>query len=224
VIASFLLVGEQPYAAMMVASVKAVHDCKVVQMSDLRTPAVAGVDEVVRMPFRIPLMLYRLRHLASYKHDEMLILDTDVICKEPIDDVLEQDFDIALTMRDAGEMYDGDGKDVGGGMPFNTGVMISRSADFWAECHNWLSGESAELQNWYGDQRAVFEVTQRGHYRTLCMPCSEFNWAPSHRHDSSPARFWHYKGAVRKKWIPSGYSSDSTSGKPLPITCSASPS
>ena len=76
-IASFLLVGEQSHAAQMVASVKEVHGCDVVQMSDLKTPKVDGVDEVVRQPFKIPLMLYRLRHLAAAQADDMLVLDTD---------------------------------------------------------------------------------------------------------------------------------------------------
>ena len=203
-IASFLLVGSQPYASEMVASLKAVHGCPVVQMSDLKTPKVEGVDEVVRLPFRVPLMLYRLRHLASYPHDEMLIVDTDVIAKAKVDDIWSQEFDIALTVREQGELYNGDGKDIGGRMDFNTGVMFSRSQDFWVECHSWLAGESDGLQRWYGDQRAVFEVSARGHYNLLCLPCSEFNWAPRSRQDSSGARFWHYKGGIRKKWMP-GY-------------------
>jgi len=203
-IASFLLVGEQPYAETMVRSIKDVHGCKVVQMSDLRTPAVPGVDEVVRIPFKVPLMLYRLKHLASYRHDEMLIVDTDVVAKKPIDDILQFDFDVALTLRDYGELFTGDGTDVSSTMPFNTGVMISRTTEFWAECFNWLAAESPELQRWYGDQRAVFEVTERGGYHVLALPCAEFNWAPNSRTDTSEARFWHYKGGIRKKWM-AGY-------------------
>lgn len=201
-IASFLLVGEQPYAAAMVESLKAVHGCTVVQMSDLKTPKVHGVDEVVRIPFRIPLMPYRLKHLASYPHDEMLIVDTDVIAKREISDVWKLSFDVALTKRALGDFGYGDDGQLD--MPYNTGVMLSRGTEFWNECQNWLLSQSADLQNWYGDQRAVCAIAERGHYGVLALTCAEFNWSPNSRDDSSDARFWHYKGGIRKKWMP-GY-------------------
>ena len=101
-------------------------------------------------------------------------------------------------------MYDSDGTDRASNMLFNTGVMFSRGTDFWSECYNWLSKEPQDLQSWYGDQRAVFEVASRGHYRVLTLPCKDFNWAPNSRDETSEARFFHYKGGIRKKWIP-GY-------------------
>ena len=201
-IASFLLVGDsQPYVAKMVASAKAVHGCSVVQMSDLRTAAVPGVDEVVRIPFRIPLMPYRMKHLASFDHDEMLVLDTDVICKSAIDDIWLHYFDVGLTLRDRGELYAGDGADIGGGMPFNTGVMFSRSRSFWDECYRWLITQPPDVQRWYGDQRAVAKIAGRGTHQVMILKCAEFNWAPAFEGDSSEARFWHYKGARRKPWL-----------------------
>ena len=200
-IASFLLVGEQSYAKAMVSSLKAVHGCDVVQMSDLKTPMVEGVDEIVRLQFNIPLMCYRLKHLANYPHRDMLIVDTDVVAKYPIDDVWECDFDIALTRRDAGDFG---ARDDTPDMPYNTGVMLSRSREFWKECGNWLESQTPELQRWYGDQRAVCEVARRGHYSVLDLDCQEFNWSPNSRTDTSNARFWHYKGGIRKKWMP-GY-------------------
>lgn len=217
-IASFLLVGHQPYAEAMVRSLKATQNCPVVQMSDLRTPKVVGVDEVVRIPFRVPLMLYRLKHLAAYPHDEMLIVDTDVIAKASVADIWDCDFDVGVTVREPGHLYNGDGVDIAGRMDFNTGVMFSRSQAFWAECYRWLAAEDDSLQRWFGDQRAVFEVIHRGGYDTMFLRCAEFNWAPNHRYDSSAARFWHYKGAIRKKWIPSESSLDTILVNPSPIT------
>jgi hypothetical protein len=203
-IASFLMVGTQSYAPAMVASLKYIHRCPVIQMSDLRTPPVAGVDEVVRLPFKVPLMLYRFKHLMGFPHNEMLIVDTDIVAKKHCEDVWEQEFDIALTAREKGEMYDGDGEDRATSMPFNTGVMFSRGTEFWNECYCWLAGQPKMSQNWYGDQQAVAEVAKRGHYNLLILPCAEFNWAPNNRNDHSTARFWHYKGGIRKKWMP-GY-------------------
>jgi hypothetical protein len=221
-IASFLLVGEQPYAVSMVAALKEVHECPVIQMSDLNTPKVEGVDEIVRIPFKVPLMLYRFKHLANFDHNDMLIVDTDVIAKRPIDDVWRVHFDVALTIREQGELYNGDGADIGGIMPFNTGVMLSRSQAFWRDCYTWLAKQSEEKQKWYGDQEAVAVVAGRKPYEVLILPCSKYNWAPTHSTDNSDAYFWHYKGAIRKKWIPLNYSSVLTSGKQPHITYFAS--
>lgn len=213
-IASFLLVGEQDYAATMVRSLKDVHHCPVIQMSDLKTPAVPGVDEVVRLPFKVPLMLYRFKHLAAYPHDEMLIVDTDVIAKHPIEDVWAHRFDVGLTHREPGELYDGDGDDLSSAMPFNTGVMFSRSTQFWADCYTWLTHQSEAKQRWYGDQLAVAHMVERGTYAVLGLPCRVFNWAPTSATDTSDARFFHFKGAIRKKWINHASLSDTTSGRP----------
>jgi hypothetical protein len=197
VIASFLLVGQHPlYINKVVAHLK-VHDCPIVQMSDLSTPAVAGVDEVIRLPFRIPLMPYRLKHLASFPHTDLLIIDTDVIAMAPVNEVWAQPFDVALTKRDY-SLHDGA---VPLDMPYNTGVMFSRSQAFWQESYEWLMTQSAERQRWYGDQLAVAEVAERGAYKVLDLPCDDYNWSPNSRSDTSNAKFWHYKGAIRKKWI-----------------------
>ena len=134
----------------------------------------------------------------------MLIVDTDIIAKRDVRDVWERDFDVALTLRGEGELYDSDGTDRGSNMLFNTGVMFSRGCEFWIECYNWLAGQEGALQNWYGDQRAVHEVAHRGHYKVLALKCEDFNWAPNSRNDTSQARFFHYKGGIRKKWMP-GY-------------------
>ena len=195
--AAFLLVGDQPYSRLMVQSLKQLK-CPIIQMSDLKTPKVEGVDEVVRIPFRVPLTCYRLKHLAEFPHDEMLIVDTDVICKGQIGDVWESEFDVAVTARDPGVFFSY-GKDVSKDMPYNTGVMFSRSQSFWKDCLAWLSDQNDGIQQWYGDQLAVAAVSPR--YSVKSLPCSEFNWSPNSRQDSSQARFWHYKGAVRKKWL-----------------------
>ena len=210
--ASFLLVGEQPaYVERMVESIKDVHGIPVVQMTDLKSPKVKGVDEVVRLPFKVPLMLYRLKHLSLYRHTEMLIVDTDVIAKRPVDDVWEIDFDVGLTFRNPGELYTGDGIDRANDMPFNTGVMFSRGNAFWRDCYSWLTHGTPEQQRWYGDQLAVANVARRETHSVLGLLCSEFNWSPSHRDDTSDARFWHYKGAVRKKWITDDYGQNRSS-------------
>jgi hypothetical protein len=127
----------------------------------------------------------------------MLIVDTDVIAKRSVNDVWAEPFDVALTYRDYGVI---DGPDEIA-CPVNTGVMFSRSNDFWAECYCWLASQPENLHRWYGDQKAVAQIASNGDYRVLPLPCDTYNWSPNSRDDHSEARLWHYKGAIRKKWI-----------------------
>jgi len=86
-------------------------------------------------------------------------------------------------------------------MPYNTGVMFSRSKSFWVDCLDWLRDKPESLQQWYGDQYAVAAIAGNGSYQVKELPCDKFNWSPNSREDTSDARIWHYKGAVRKKWM-----------------------
>jgi hypothetical protein len=197
-IATFLLVGDQPWAQMMVESINRVTGYTVVQMSDLNTPEVEGVDEVIRIPMKVPLMSFRLKHLSLCPYDKWVTFDTDVIVKKSIDDVWEREFDVALTKRGKGRCLH-NGVDIAPEMPFNTGVMFSREPHFWKEAYAWLRAQPEDLQGWWGDQRAVAETIQD--YRVLALSSDEFNWAPETEGQRSDARVWHYKGARRKEWM-----------------------
>jgi hypothetical protein len=221
---SFLLVGDQPWAKEMVASAKDVLGLPIIQMSDDETPEVPGVTHVVRIKREIPLMPYRLMHLASFGHDEMLILDTDIIVKKPVDDVWDRKFDVALCQRKDKFCFDTvTGKNVANMMPFNTGVMFSRSNTFWAEAAIWLC-DQPDYHDWYGDQMAVAEVCRGGKHHVLLLPGEEFNWSPLTESDTSGARIWHYKGKFRKAWMSSRSSVDTIPERPPPTTYSANQS
>jgi len=201
-VAVFILVGDQPWASAMVESVGRVTGYPVVQMSDLNTPEVDGVDEVVRIPMRVPLMPYRIKHLALSPYREWVSFDTDIIVKKPLADVWERPFDVALTQRMEYKCLDPEGVDIAPFMPFNTGVMFSREPAFWQECYEWLRRQTDAKQHWWGDQLAVAEVAARKRYHVLSLPGPVFNWTPNKEHDTSDqARVWHYKGPQRKSWM-----------------------
>lgn len=194
-------VGTCSYAHKMVQSVKSVLNVPVVQMTDLKSVPVEGVDEVRRLPFKVGLMMFRMKHLIEYPHDEMAILDTDIIAKKAIDEVWAQPFDVALTRRAGGRLLDANGHDLGPFMPFNSGVMFSRTTEFWRDCYSIMQLMPPDLQNWYGDQFAIAEIAKRGKYKVLELQCMDYNWTPKTPEDSSSASFWHYKGDKRKDWM-----------------------
>ena len=199
-VATFLLVGDQPWAPLMVESINRVTGYPVVQLSDLDTPEVEGVDDVVRLPMREALMPFRLRHLADCPYEQWVTFDTDILVKKSLDDVWARDFDIAITHRTEGRCLH-NGVDIAPAMPFNTGVMFSRDPEFWRQAYLWLRKQPQENQIWWGDQLAVAEIAKRNQFHILVLPGSEFNWTPDTPGEKSDARVWHYKGANRKEWM-----------------------
>lgn len=214
-VVTFLQVGQQTWSAAMVESAKTLG-YPIVQMSDLKTPRVAGVDEVIRLPMKVPLMPFRLKHLALCPYKTWLTLDTDILVKKPVADVFERSFDVAITRRTEGVCLH-NGTDIAPSMPFNTGVIFSRTPEFWMEAYDWLRSQDDAKQHWWGDQLAVAEIANRLKYHVLVLPGHEFNWTPSHEGEQSEARIWHYKGVNRKEWITRAYSSASTNEKQSPI-------
>jgi hypothetical protein len=206
-IATFLLVGDQPWAPLMVESISRVTGYHVVQMSDLTTPEVEGVDEVIRLPMKVPLMSFRLKHLANLPYREWVTLDTDILVKKPLADVWDKDFDVAVTKRPPRRVLL-DGVDIAPEMPYNTGFMLSREPQFWQDAYDWLRKQNEQRQSWWGDQLAVSEIAKRNRYNVALLPSSEFNWTPDSPQQTSEARVWHYKGAMRKEWMwkPFAYS------------------
>lgn len=196
-LSSFVLVGDdRPWAKKMVESVRKHHPgIHIVQMSDESTECIA--DEAIRRPYDGRMMTFRLDHLANYPHDEMLILDDDCIVKGDLSHVFA-DFDIALTKRAEPALYEG--VNMTETCPFNTGVMFSKSQDFWKRAASVCHALPDRFQRWWGDQMAVAVTAQKGGYRVKELDASIYNWSPISRCDMSPALVWHYKG-LRKEWI-----------------------
>jgi len=182
-------------AELMVASVRRhMPGAEIVQWTDDGTPEVAGVDRCERKPWDgTSPMLNKMARLASA--GEVLALDTDVIVAGDLRPVFGLPFDVALTWRD-GPILDPAGNDLTKIMPFNCGVMWSRSAEYWETCLRWC--DINDVSGWYEDQLAVAHV--RG-FDVLKLHCDNFNYTPlSPDEDVSRRLAIHYKGK-RKSWM-----------------------
>jgi hypothetical protein len=195
---AFLHVGpDLRLPAAMAASAKR-FGYEIVQMTDERTPAVPNADTVVRVPWDGErLMTYRLEHLAALTAPA-LIVDTDVLFVRDVRHVWERAFDVALTRR-PGPALDPNGVDLAEVMPYNTGVMFSRSQAFWRRCHALCRDFPQEVQRWYGDQYAVrFAAAE---FDVLELPTDAYNYSPGSADEDVSQRYLvHYKGA-RKEWM-----------------------
>lgn len=196
------------HAAALIRSAKAqMPEVPLAQFTDMHSPAAEGVDEVRRLP-RKALALLRLQHQAACT-GEWLFLDTDVLFQQDVRPVFEQPFDVAVTTRDWPHLKPAVG--FGGRMPFNTGVVFSRTHRFWMEVYRRLLLLPDSLQEWMGDQEAIGELVAENEemrwFNIKHLKGSVYNYPPDIQPKNSEAErltaaaIVHYKGATRKPML-----------------------
>lgn len=191
-------------AQIMIDSVKRnIPDSWVIQMTDLKTPILGGVDESRRLAVASRFVMpYRLKHLAMLKC-EALILDTDVVVLQDPTHVFDMDFDVCLTKRDKQIIS----PEIGYGvddplMPYNTGVMFSRSVDFWKDALDVCESLEDRHKEWYGDQISVAAVVERRKHNVAVLKCDKWNYTPSSPDENLDERnIVHFKGKKKKEWM-----------------------
>ena len=133
----------------------------------------------------------------------VLVMDADTVIMRPLDDVWEQDFDIAYTTKPQEKF------------PFNSGVIFLRVSDRtrafvdeWRAENRRMLGDAKHHQVWrkqYGgiNQAALGYMLSKGEragVRLLKLPCREWNcedssWA---RFDPATTRIVHVKSGLRR--------------------------
>lgn len=198
--------NDADYARIMVRSAKKhMPWTRVVQFSDEKTGAVKGVDKVRRKPSE-PMALLRMRHQASVEGD-WLFVDTDVVFQRTVRPVFDEaTWDVAMTSRDWHHLRAAAG--FSHRMPFNTGVVFSRTHRFWVEVYRRLLMLPESLQEWMGDQEAIGDLVAENEemrwFRVKHLKGSVYNYPPdiqpknSESERMTAAAIVHYKGATRK--------------------------
>lgn len=184
-------------ADAMIRSVRQyMPEVEIVQMTDLQSPPVVGIDGIRRLP-PAPLSVMRSKHYASVTGD-WLFLDTDVLVQRDVRDVFKQDFDIAVTDRHTPKL---DPK-IEQKMPFPAGVVFSRCPAFWQAVHEEVLTQGAEQSAWYGDQMALATVIRRGPFRHIVLSGEIYQRPPKTQDEEiSNAAIVHYKGPTRKPFL-----------------------
>lgn len=205
----FFLVDADPIEAALgvvcaTALIESVHrvmpGVPVVQFTDEETPAVPGVDTVARLP-AAPMAVLRMRHHGQVK-GEWLFVDSDVVVQRDVRGVFDAPFDIAVTTRNWAHLRPAAGFTER--MPFNVGVVFSRSRQFWRDVTNRLLRASRSQQQWMGDQQAICDLIPTGRYRVAYLKGSRYNFPPALESDPETdlmqhkAAILHYKGPQRK--------------------------
>jgi hypothetical protein len=186
--------------ALMNSARQAMPHARVVQFTDEQSPSVAGVDEVRRLPVE-PMALLRMKHHASVT-GEWLFVDSDVYFQHDVTSVFEQKFDVALTTRDWPHLKKAQG--FSDRMPFNVGVVFSRSHKFWRDVYKRVADMPKAEREWMGDQQAICDMVTGSRYRFAFLKGSRYNFPPSMDDSKASnkllrkALIVHYKGPERK--------------------------
>jgi len=188
-------------AKFLIQSVReSMPDVDIVQFTDDQSPEVKGVDDIHRIGGDLPMAIRRMTH-HSRVSGEWLFVDTDVVIKKDVRKVFLDDFDIALTDREGTITNEHKYAQV---MPYNIGVVFSRSPNFWKFVVDTLKTVPPNFQHWEGDQRVICEMMKLGLHRKYgfnvkIIPGRQYNYPPKSE-DDTDASILHYKGN-RKKYL-----------------------
>jgi lipopolysaccharide biosynthesis glycosyltransferase len=181
-------------------------DVAVVQFTDEKTPPVDGAFEVIRGKRR-PMALMRFWHQSQVKGD-WLFVDTDVVFQRDVRSVFDQPFDIAVTVRDWPHLKRASG--FAERMPFNAGVVFSRTRKFWSRAYKRLLEMPVELHDFMGHQQVICDLVTEKRFHVAYVKGSRYNCPPyidGGKPGGDPdlsaameqqAAILHYKGPVRK--------------------------
>lgn len=168
---------------------------EVTQLTDATSPVLVGVDAVQRRPVA-PIAAFIAEHWAALEDGDWLLVDSDVVVQKDVRPVFDQlKFDLAVATRE-GTLASGEDAQFMRRMPFNCGVVYSRSAAGRRVLADRVRQLSVQDQAWLGIQLVMPQLRPLILYNT-------FNFPPRTPDDSHvpSAHVVHYKGPWRKRLL-----------------------
>jgi hypothetical protein len=205
----FLHVGQdlqQP--SLMVRSFRKHNpDFRIVQVTDAITPAVEGVDEVVRHAESDGgIMLLRMRGFAAVPVDEPTwFFDTDMLCVRPLKLVVPDIIGAAVCQREFGrdaifnhqfggmDLREYAGRTLGSIYPYVACATYVHGSEFWRDGLAELETLDPKFHRWYGDQEAIRNLVTSGRQQVQMLPESLYACLPENA-SLLPPFIFHYKG------------------------------
>lgn len=169
---------------------------EVVHLTDMDSAPIKGVSAVKRLEKNCPMAVHRMRHHQA--EGEWLFIDIDVLVVKDVTDVFESQFDIALSSRSDTDQVQ---YEFGTAMPYNMGVVFSRSPAFWKAVETELLTYSSQLQEWMGDQLAVCRLVDAPEHDVLVLDGNIYNCTPESKVDLSKPSILHFKGDRKEQMM-----------------------
>jgi hypothetical protein len=180
-------------AKQMMESARAVMPhAKIHHLTDDKSPTIEGVDSTRVFYGDMPMAVRRMMHHSACQ-GEWLFVDADVIFQRDVSEVFDSEFDIALTDREGCITNEAQ---FARSMPYNIGVVFSRSPAFWGTVVNYLQSLPLQQQEWMGDQLVVNALVREGihQFNIKTIPGAKYNYPPKSKDDGADASILHYKG------------------------------
>lgn len=175
---------------------KVMPGVEVHQLTDGESRILDGVDGFHRLRGTFPMGVRRMSHYAELDGDWMFV-DTDVVVRRDVRDVFDSAFDVALTDRVGTYM---EGTPYANVMPYNFGVIFSRSKAFWATAREYLLMLPPKYQEWEGEQRVIAHMMTLGlGFNVKVLPGLKYNFPPLSGAESlEHASIVHFKGNAKR--------------------------
>jgi hypothetical protein len=211
---AFLSMGDRPHAKYCAMSLKKnMPDAKIVQITDIVTPQLECVDEVVRHDFKDEMMVNIVRGFKELEWDGTLITTADdCILDKPLDKELEGEFDVAIPfLKNVIRIKKKSTKETKvysqRKFPYMNGLVIVRNKEFYNDCYEELMKikdddfEGQSYGKWWGDMACIREVIESGKYTAKLLPSTLYSKKPQYSgHTDNKVIMWHYAGK-RKDWM-----------------------
>jgi uncharacterized small protein (DUF1192 family) len=163
------------------------------------------------------IMLSRLVSQLDFlkNHDfesDVVLLDSDILINENLESLFEQDFDLALTIRDEQEMP------INGGIIYISQKNPAAAINFFQKLHFLYTEKYQEKSQWWGDQYALADAIgyqasgklkpgniEVDGVRILLLPCEIYNFSPNYESnldvcELKEQKILHFKGP-RKQYM-----------------------
>jgi hypothetical protein len=177
---------------------KHMPESRLIQYSGVNTPKVDGVDEVIRKehPFKEShnmiglICTYFIKDVAL---ENMIFMDMDMMLNAPIDDVFEDDFDVAICPR---SKYEGMKTYLRERFPYYGIFFIKNKCTFVKDYYDLM--HSFKSTHWHDDMDAKRELINSGRYKVKFLDSEIYNRLPRNKDDfDKNTKVFHFKG--RKK-------------------------
>jgi uncharacterized Rossmann fold enzyme len=169
---------------------KVMPDAEIWHLTTLAGPSISA-DKCLRMDVAGEFA-YRQAIISAEMTGDVLFLDVDVIVREDVSVIFEQDFEVAVTT---------DMKPGAPGLKYNGGIIFSRCPAYWRTVAE--AGKGMDFRKTPGDwdpiERMRNAVAGSGKFKLLVLPGEEYNYVPANASDIG-GKIMHYRGN-RKIWM-----------------------
>lgn len=158
-------------------------------------PDVTRLEVILKGTFAEQRCFAHLLTHLRWPGEDILFLDTDCFLLAPVDEVWEEPFDLCVTLME---------RPLHHMMPTNSGVVFSRSPEFWALLFQRNQGLPFNVNDhsWVQLETNFNNLLSKPRFRVSYVAGSLYNHIPEDPAEvAADAKIVHWKGP-RKAWVP----------------------